>query len=1344
MKKILLILLFIQAGLSAQDNLPNLIFPEDGQNYVQTRNLPLQWDETVLCNIQVSATNDFSQNTIILDTVLTGSTLFINGLSQSTDYYWRLRTDLNSDNWTETNMFTTTSNPVIPTLLQPENEMKRLADTVHFNWSDDLVNVEYEIQTASNSSFTSNLISAKTTDTSFSIPNFEFGHKYHWRVRSFNVDGLVSSWSNSSEFTIRLETPELLFPSQNYFRADTSITFQWLEVFDAPVYRFQLSKDSSFDENIIDTSFYRLGYKVDDLEYNQDYFWRVRVYNYNNNRSEWSGARRLKTAMRKPILEHPVNDTLIYTKDIKFNWIDKSDAESFQIQISDDSLFANKFIDERTDTNSFTADSLESNRKFFWRVIAINNEFEKSKWTEARSFRTMLETPKLLEPANRATLVSATPKFVWNETDFANSYSLQIADDSLFINNLKELTANTTTFTSDSLKKDHIYFWRVKALNDSNYSRWSKFRYFRTSPDVIIYPNKINEIINLSKIRTDTAKQILIANYGNQYYQSDSIIVEPSKYFYTDAKSLIVAPGSERTFNLLIKRDSISGAMYNGSIGFIRNFDNGIKDTTKINFNLDIKMSQLSVDTNFISFDTTAAQKVKYRYFKLGNNNSNIDLEIDSIVIIDDTTAFTFNKNFNSVSPGSERTMRIDFTPFEFGEITDTVMIYTNSYPDSVLELYLSGTGRGGFLSQNSLEQTSIKVQNKFGLFENNNRVIDLFNNGDEDFEYSISFNNGSFKLLKPHNYSGKIDAKNNKNFELIYDPANFDTLNIDTLSIYHNGFGENPLTFELKGGFDSLNAAKSIRNNLYVNNNRINSDELIFPENTPISFELDTEYLKDSDKLWLRLNYYTGGAGKLNSQTFDNKYQIKLSKNKANDKGLIFFCDLLTKDKSGNIKDSVIITNLTDIQIILKDYETETVPVLKSVPAEVPEKAVTKWALFGFPFEDAIADSVTSNLGGIREMKDGEWIIYEYEPSGEDSFSVFDDYYFEAGRSYFIAQSVMDTFKVAHKYHGYKRTRKLSDNTIHLVGSHLWNTTTSPFTFDVQADSTVQLYTYNPYRNSYKPTNIMEPGKGYFIAAQADSFTVKTFGKYDPMTYPQALSGLEWFVTLNFNNENFDRDIYFALSSGSLRKGAAERVVHYPPDPFSNVSIALKDSDNGTNISAAVAGNNSGKSWLLNVKTKRKTELMIQNILNGNMPNGFSYRVIDAKTNNIVENNKRIVFSANTDRTFKVILGTEEYINEETKNNDSKIPDVFALRQNYPNPFNPSTMIDYSIGTREYFELAVFNILGEKIMVLDSGIKEPGSYKISFDAGTLPSGIYFYRLKSKAKNIARKMILIK
>jgi len=89
-------------------------------------------------------------------------------------------------------------------------------------------------------------------------------------------------------------------------------------------------------------------------------------------------------------------------------------------------------------------------------------------------------------------------------------------------------------------------------------------------------------------------------------------------------------------------------------------------------------------------------------------------------------------------------------------------------------------------------------------------------------------------------------------------------------------------------------------------------------------------------------------------------------------------------------------------------------------------------------------------------------------------------------------------------------------------------------------------------------------------------------------------------------------------------------------------------------------------------------------------------------------------------------------------------LPTDFALEQNYPNPFNPTTNIMYTLPGREYVNLTLYNILGEKIATLVDEEKAPGKYTVTFDGSKLPSGVYFYRLHAGRFNESREMVLVK
>ena len=85
-----------------------------------------------------------------------------------------------------------------------------------------------------------------------------------------------------------------------------------------------------------------------------------------------------------------------------------------------------------------------------------------------------------------------------------------------------------------------------------------------------------------------------------------------------------------------------------------------------------------------------------------------------------------------------------------------------------------------------------------------------------------------------------------------------------------------------------------------------------------------------------------------------------------------------------------------------------------------------------------------------------------------------------------------------------------------------------------------------------------------------------------------------------------------------------------------------------------------------------------------------------------------------------------------------------YQLSQNYPNPFNSSTRINYSIPSPALINLSVYDYLGRKIVTLFNGQEVPGDHSVVFNAGDLPGGVYFVRLKANKFAKTIKMQLLK
>ncbi len=121
-----------------------------------------------------------------------------------------------------------------------------------------------------------------------------------------------------------------------------------------------------------------------------------------------------------------------------------------------------------------------------------------------------------------------------------------------------------------------------------------------------------------------------------------------------------------------------------------------------------------------------------------------------------------------------------------------------------------------------------------------------------------------------------------------------------------------------------------------------------------------------------------------------------------------------------------------------------------------------------------------------------------------------------------------------------------------------------------------------------------------------------------------------------------------------------------------------------------------------------------------------------------------------------------------EHRDETSPLPSDYGLSQNYPNPFNPTTTLSYTIPVQSikskvesgegtlnlgpstsYVTLRIYNVLGQEVATLVNGLRQPGTYSVVWDAvnnfdGSIPGGIYFYRLQAGDFSATRRMVYMR
>jgi peroxiredoxin len=126
---------------------------------------------------------------------------------------------------------------------------------------------------------------------------------------------------------------------------------------------------------------------------------------------------------------------------------------------------------------------------------------------------------------------------------------------------------------------------------------------------------------------------------------------------------------------------------------------------------------------------------------------------------------------------------------------------------------------------------------------------------------------------------------------------------------------------------------------------------------------------------------------------------------------------------------------------------------------------------------------------------------------------------------------------------------------------------------------------------------------------------------------------------------------------------------------------------------------------------------------------------ILRYKGNGYVDTDYEDVIESITEELAKISTSSES---------DRTIPSSVILNQNYPNPFNPSTVISYHLPEANNVRLEVFDMIGHKVATLVNERQSSGEKTAVFDASSLSSGVYLYRLQVGSEIVSRKMMLIK
>ena len=182
----------------------------------------------------------------------------------------------------------------------------------------------------------------------------------------------------------------------------------------------------------------------------------------------------------------------------------------------------------------------------------------------------------------------------------------------------------------------------------------------------------------------------------------------------------------------------------------------------------------------------------------------------------------------------------------------------------------------------------------------------------------------------------------------------------------------------------------------------------------------------------------------------------------------------------------------------------------------------------------------------------------------------------------------------------------------------------------------------------------------------------------------------------------------------------------------FANTNVTANTTSKGIYWKGPTAGTmamifNHNRMWLDGARSWKESTI--------------TYSVFDTATVNPV-------FADTAKRNYKsttlTALGFGDQSSLTAIKDRPGVASTYQLEQNYPNPFNPSTNIRFSLKESGNVHLTVYNALGREVASLVNEYMTKGNHEVEFNASNLPSGLYFYTIKTANFSVTKKMTLLK
>ncbi|MFC1561009.1 SUMF1/EgtB/PvdO family nonheme iron enzyme [Candidatus Latescibacterota bacterium] len=323
------------------------------------------------------------------------------------------------------------------------------------------------------------------------------------------------------------------------------------------------------------------------------------------------------------------------------------------------------------------------------------------------------------------------------------------------------------------------------------------------------------------------------------------------------------------------------------------------------------------------------------------------------------------------------------------------------------------------------------------------------------------------------------------------------------------------------------------------------------------------------------------------------------------------------------------------------------------------------------------------------------------------------------------------------------------------------WNDIANPWMFDISWDTIENpsganlspLYTYEgSWSDPTSPPTIMEPWKGYAVYSYSNmNVVIKLQPEPDDNAEKLLVNNEDilWMLTIEASaGEAKDTANHFGVREDASTEW--DQYDHAEPPPVGEyVSVAFPHNEweqYPYDYTVDFRPPESTISWYFNVKTNILQEtVVVQFSGTEHLPGEYSVEIYDLDMENILDDEYNsfsfVSGKSLTERHFKLVVSSSQ--EPEPEEHISK-PERFVIANCYPNPFNTQTTIQYELSKPGKVTISIFNVVGQQVQVHDAGYKDKGTYEFMFDASSLTTGIYFYRVDGGYGSVTGKMLYMK